>query len=124
VTGSTDFPLNTDKDERRVDWKSLLKAYSNYKSFTADPVTSVLDKVDKDAELATTRDVRNILTHRAAPPRQFGIATGPSQVTPTSRITRVNLTLDKNTTASCRKEIARLLLLGLSGIRTFVDTKF
>lgn len=119
LTGSTDFCLVSAKDEE-VRWKSLLSAYT--KSFATDPVVPMLKRIDTDRALVEIRAVRNVLTHRAAPPRQFALKVGP-QAIPTARISRVNLTLDKNTTASRRKEIAQLLSLGLSGVRSFVDAR-
>jgi hypothetical protein len=120
-TGSIDFKLAGDSDERRVDWKRLVSAYT--KSFVNDPIISVLISIDTDKALGEIRDARNILMHRAVPPRQIGITFGPSAVPSISTINRLNLTLDQNTTGSLRKEIVRLLSLGLSGMRTFVEAK-
>jgi hypothetical protein len=72
--------------------------------------------------LNALRDARNILMHRAVPPRQFSVAIGPMEAV--STINQLNLTLDQNTTNLRRKEIDRLLSLGLSGMRTFVDARF
>ena len=45
LTGSTDFPIITEKDQRNVNWKNLLEAY--IKSFASHPIVSVLDGVDR-----------------------------------------------------------------------------
>lgn len=116
----THFPLNTDSDERKVNWKSLLQAYNE--SFATDPITLVLHTVKADAALKAIRRVRDILTHRSSPARQFSLLIG-SPTKSTARIHKLNLTLDQNTTSLHRKEIARLLSDGLSGMRTFVEAK-
>jgi hypothetical protein len=121
-TGSTYFQLVTDTDERKVNWKRLIDAYT--KSFANDPITPLLNSIDADGALAALRDARNILMHRAVPPRQIGVSIGSVAVEPVSTIDRLNLTLDQNTTKSLRKEIVRLLSLGLSGMRAFVDARF
>jgi hypothetical protein len=120
-TGSSNFKLANDSDERKVNWRRLISAYT--KSFIGDPVISALTAIDTDKSLVAIRDARNILMHRAAPPRQIGVSMGPSAVPSNSTINRLNLTLDRNTTASLRREIVRLLSLGLDAMRTFVQAK-
>jgi hypothetical protein len=95
-TGSTAFRL----PERKVDWERLIKAYT--KSFGSDPIIDVLNEINMDGALSTIRDVRHYLMHRAVPPRQIGIASGPGAVESPSTIERLNLTLDQNTTNSLR----------------------
>jgi hypothetical protein len=119
-TGSTDFQLVTERDQRKVNWKRLIDAYT--KSFANDPITPLLNSIDTDGALNALRVARSILMHRAVPPRQFRVAIGPME--PVSTINQLNLTLDQNTTTLRRKEIDRLLSLGLSGMRTFVDARF
>jgi hypothetical protein len=120
ITGSTDFPFATEKDERNVDWRRLIAAYT--KSFSADPIVPVLVGIDSHLVIDRLRYVRNILTHRATPPRQYNLAVG-SPTTATARIDGLKLTLDKNTTGPWRDEFKDLLAGGMAGIRAFVDAK-
>jgi hypothetical protein len=122
ITGSTDFPFATEKDERNVNWKSLIAAYT--KSFGADPIVPVLVGIDRNPVIERLRYNRNILTHRATYPRQHNLAVGSSTTTSaTARIDRLQLTLDKNTTGPWRDEFKDLLAGGMAGIRAFVDAK-
>src|SRR6266550_1303963 len=106
---SANFPLATDPDERNVTWSKMLRAYG--KAFPSDPILSELEKIWNDTE--ELRDIRNILTHRAVGARSFGVSVGPSTVPETTTIDRLNISLDATTTSSRRRDVAKLLLLGL-----------
>jgi hypothetical protein len=122
MTGSTDFPFATERDEQKVNFKSLIAAYK--KSFATYPIVPVLVGIDSDPAIDRLRYVRNILTHRATPPRQFNLAvSSTTPTTATARIDRLNLALDKNTTGPWRDEFKDLLAGGMAGIRAFVDAR-
>jgi hypothetical protein len=114
---SANFPLATDPDERNVTWSKMLRAYG--KAFPSDPILSELEKIWNDTE--ELRDIRNILTHRAVGAGSFGISVGPSTVPETTTNDRLNISLDATTTSSRRRDVAKLLLLGLDATSKFVD---
>ena len=111
------FPLATEADERNVTWSTMLRAYG--KAFPSDPILSELEKIWNDTE--ELRDIRNILTHRAVGARSFGVSMGPSTVPETTTIDRLNISLDATTTSSRRRDVAKLLLLGLDATSKFVE---
>jgi hypothetical protein len=114
---SANFPLATDPNERNVTWSKMLRAYG--KAFPSDPISSELEKIWNDTE--ELRDIRNILTHRAVGARSFGVSVGPSTVPETTTIDRLNISLDATTTSSRRRDVAKLLLLGLDATSKFVE---
>jgi hypothetical protein len=114
---SANFPLATDPNERNVTWSKMLRAYG--KAFPSDPILSELEKIWNDTE--ELRDIRNILTHRAVGARSFGVSVGPSTVPETTTIDRLNISLDATTTSSRRRDVAKLLLLGLDATSKFVE---
>ena len=114
---SANFRLATDPDERNVTWSKMLRAYG--KAFPSDPILSELEKIWNDTE--ELRDIRNILTHRAVGARSFGVSMGPSTVPETTTIDRLNISLDATTTSSRRRDVAKLLLLGLDATSKFVE---
>ena len=100
------FSLHTEKDERRVNPDSCFEKYSN--TFSGDPILTALQLIGKsgDQDWANFSNIRNILTHRAAPPRSFQVG-DPTQ--PDARMIGPNIALDGRTTSSRRAQIARLL---------------
>jgi len=96
LTGSAEFPLATDADERRVEWNSMKQAYG--RAFPGDPILSVLKTIANDTAFKKFRDDRGILTHRAVPPRTFNVTAGPSTVPESTTIERLNMPFDTETT--------------------------
>jgi hypothetical protein len=114
---SANFPLATDRDERNVTWSEMLRAYR--KAFPGDPILSELEKIWNDTE--ELRIIRSILTHRGVGARAFGVSVGPSTVPETTTIDRLNISLDAMTISSRRRDVVRLLLLGLDATSKFVE---
>jgi hypothetical protein len=114
------FVLATPSDETKVSVAATHKKYAE--AFPSDPVlASFKDYLDDPAR----RDLsllRNVLTHRAVPPRAYGVSVGQSDLS-WARITRVEIPLDKNTTKSRREAASRLLTICLNGADAFVTSK-
>ena len=115
----TAFPLDTEREERRVDPNYCFGNYSN--AFSGDPFLTVLQLISKngDPDWTTFSSVRNVLTHGAAPPRSFSVG-DPTQ--PDAIIIGPNIALDERTTSSRRGQIARLLSRLLAASDSFVQT--
>jgi hypothetical protein len=117
------FPLSTTDDEKRVHPQSTIKAY--LQSFPGDPFVSVLDAIIEDQAFKELRDIRNVLTHRAAPPRALGLAVGAGASIPRARTAHhISIEINAGTTSSRRKEIARLLSKALEAAHEFVAARF
>jgi hypothetical protein len=93
------FPLTGEKDERNVNWGTMQKAFRN--AFPGDPICTMLKNIATNNAFKDLRTVREILTHRAVPPRAFMITTGPSPAS-SDVIPRLNMTIDATTTSSRR----------------------
>jgi hypothetical protein len=114
----TIFILTTPADESKVSFAATLKKYG--KAFPSDPVlVSFKDYLDDPARLDLSL-LRNVLTHRAEPPRAFSLTVGPNDAKPSAEITRVNISVDEKTTQSRRKEVSRLLTSCLKAAEAFV----
>lgn len=61
------FPLTTPDDHRRVSLVGTAARYGT--AFGDEPVTRALSDTVRDAEWRDVADIRNVLAHRAAPPR-------------------------------------------------------
>jgi hypothetical protein len=66
---ASNFPLSSAQDERRVSFRSTQTAYSN--AFGGDPIIGYFSTFSADAERVDLDALRNMLTHRASPPRAF-----------------------------------------------------
>ncbi len=107
-------------DERKIDWKSTANAYNV--SFPDDAMPVVLDRLWVDPAYADLREIRNVLTHRAVPPRHHSLLVG-SNTKPTATLGRVNIALDKDTTSLRRQQVVRLLSTALEAARSFVEAR-
>jgi hypothetical protein len=114
------FPLKNDKDERKVNWDKMPKAIR--KAFPSDPICTVLENIATNNMFKDLRAIREILTHRAVPPRAFMITTAPSPAS-SDVIPRLNMTIDATTTSSRRSQVADLLRSGLEATQNFVEAR-
>jgi hypothetical protein len=118
---SAQFPLSTPRDQRRVSPKSTFEAFNA--AFPNDPIISSLSVLLDDTAYKEWQEIRNVLTHRSAPGRQFYLAVGSSE-TPPSQWKLSNIPLDANTAPQRRAHAARLLSAGMQAVRIFVEAKF
>jgi hypothetical protein len=121
LTGTSDFQLATARDERNVTWGSMRAAYG--RAFPNDPIISVLGNIANDKAFTELREARNVLTHRAAPPRTFGLHVSSMDVPETAIISWINISLDPATTSTRRQEITHLLCSGLASAQNFVQAR-
>lgn len=101
-------------EEWKIDWKSTTTRYRD--AFSNDPILRVLDNIWNDSAFEDIRNVRNVLTHRAVPPRHFTMSSRMA----TTRIADVDLTISETTTRSRREHLVRLLSTAVDATRTFV----
>jgi hypothetical protein len=112
------FVLNAAADESKVNISTTHARYGE--AFPSDPIlVSFRDFLDDPARRDLSQ-LRNMLTHRAAPPRAFKLTVGPRDAVPSAELTRLNISLDENTTQSRRKDVSRLLASYLTATDAFV----
>jgi hypothetical protein len=63
----SDFPIATSRDQQRISPQSTSSALA--KAFPAEPLNTVLCNLLADPQFVEWREIRNVLTHRAAPGR-------------------------------------------------------
>jgi hypothetical protein len=117
----TDFPLATPADQRSVNADSTLRAYKRI--FPADRLVMALEGITNDFAFRDLREIRNVLTHRAAPARTHYLAPPESKL-PQTEWNNFKIALDKNTTKTREAEVSRLLTALLTAAGTFARTKF
>jgi hypothetical protein len=115
------FVLKTADDEKKVNIQNTRSKYSN--AFPSDQILISFKEFFDDPARRKLATLRHVLTHRAVKPRAFELVIGASDAKPSAEITGVNISLDKNTTASRRAEVSRLLTMCLQGAETFVASK-
>jgi hypothetical protein len=115
------FVLATAADESKVNITTTHRKYEE--AFPSNPILAAFKKFSDDPDRVQLSQVRNMLTHRAAPPRAFQLTVGSKDAGPTAQITRVNLELNKNTTSLLRKNVSRLLVSCVKAAETFVAAK-
>jgi hypothetical protein len=115
------FVLNAPADESKVNISTTRARYKD--AFPGDPISVSFQEFFDDSARLDLSLLRNVLTHRAAPPRAFGLAVGPRDAVPSAELTRVNISLDENTTQSRRHEVSRLLTGYLKAAEIFVASK-
>jgi hypothetical protein len=113
------FALKDKSDERNVNPARCYDAYR--RGFIGDPILVALQLTTKNGDPNWERfsAIRNVVTHRAAPPRDFSVG-DPSQ--PDAIMSRVDVDLNKETTSSPRRQVAGLLGKLLAASNSFVQT--
>jgi hypothetical protein len=118
------FPLSTPDEQRRV---SLLKTAARYgKAFSEEPVTNALADVVRDSDWHEIANIRNVLAHRAAPPRDHWRG-GPSDGRTDWRLAPhglPSLNLADEPTARFRVVLSSHLGALLAGAEVFVEAHF
>ena len=108
--------LNDPDTERNITVATTRSQY--FASFRGDPVLQDLEAFSKDTAFSELVRMRNILVHRAAPPRNFNLG-DPKE--PAARLSRLDVTLDERTTSSKRLEVHRLLNICLTSAASFTS---
>lgn len=113
------FPLASPKEQQSVSPNSTNRTYLT--AFAGDQVIAAFHAAFQDAAYVELKEVRNILTHRAAPGRTIFISVGRDN--PPTRWKINDIALDQNTAASRRADVARLLGALLNAAATFVEAR-
>jgi hypothetical protein len=117
----TEFPLATRKDKQKVSPTSTTVAIA--KVFVGEPINQVIKTVSADPAYVEWREVRNVLTHRAAPGRTFFVGIGGDEELPDQWKIK-DIPLDAEIAPKRRTELARLVTEFLRGIDQFSSGRF
>jgi len=113
------FPIQSPRDQQRVSPGTTAAAVAA--TFAAEPIHQTIQDTLGDASYIEWREVRNILTHRAAPGRKFYASLGGDEPLPDSWKIR-DITLDASMAASRRAELSRLLFNLANSMQQFSET--
>ncbi len=113
-----DFPIATENDRKVIGPRKTKSAIA--KAFSEDPINQAIDAAMKDPAYVDWHEIRNTLTHRAAPARAFHYP--PGGAIPDQWKIK-NIALDAGLVTSRRAELSRLLTTLLQGIDQFTKTR-
>jgi hypothetical protein len=114
------FPLSTPKEQQRVSPSHTNDAFK--RAFPNDPLLEAFANLFDDPGYKRWREMRNVLTHRAAPGRRVYVGIGSNDAPPVEW--KLNdLPLDSALVPVHQRELALLLSLVISAARIFLATK-
>ena len=113
------FPLTTEAEQKSVSSGHTLKCYRG--RFSGSAILAALEALAGSAEYRQWRDVRNILTHRAAPGRTLHVSGEPDDETPVDRWKVFGIPLDRNTIPERRAHASGLLTPSVTAVADFVE---
>ena len=113
---ATSFPMSTPKDQQRISPSSTAAALES--AFPGDPIHKAITTVLQDPAYLEWREVRNVLTHRAAPGRIFFVGIGGNDALPDQWKIK-GIPLDVKMASTRRAVLSRLLSDLLQGIEQF-----
>jgi len=114
------FPITSEMDQQRISPATTKAAFR--RAFDDDPILEVFDQIFRDPRYQQWREIRNVLTHRAAPGRRFYVSIGSDDAPPTEWSLK-NLPMNAALVSSERTELSRLLRTLTDGLADFVIRK-
>ena len=114
------FPMASPRDQQRITPSSTINAFRE--AFPNDPINDVMAAITQDAAFTEWREIRNVLTHRAAPGRTFFVSFGGDQLPDQWKIK--DIVLDESMAPSRRRGLASLLTQFIGGLDTFLQSHF
>jgi hypothetical protein len=117
------FPIASPKEQQRISPQSTMAAFKA--AFTNDAINSLISALTASTNYIEWREIRNILTHRAAPGRTFFVGIGGAGDEPLPDQWKIKgIALDKKMAVSRRSQLADLLNQLLNGSQEFVERNF
>jgi hypothetical protein len=116
---SVAFPLATAADQRNVSIGHTLKTYQQL--FPHTPIGNQIATFASDHNYTQWRDIRNILTHRAAPVRIFLESPGSKDVTPVDSWKVFAIPVDEHTIPMRRAHASLLVSGAVDALADFVE---
>lgn len=117
---ATAFPLATQKEQQRVSPTYTTEAFR--RAFPSDPLLVTFASLFGDPAYQRWRDMRNVLTHRAAPGRRVYVGIGIDDAPPVEWKLN-NIPLDAALVPERQRELAKLISDVVSAADTFLATR-
>ena len=114
------FRLETQREQQRVSPSRTNEIFK--RAFAGDPILSVFANLFSDPAYQRWRDLRNVLTHRAAPGRRMYVGIGRNDAPPVEWKLD-GLPLDAALVPGHQAELARLTADVLSAAATFLASR-
>lgn len=114
------FPLSTPRDQQRVSPSHTADAFN--RTFADDPILKEFARIFSDSAYQRWREMRNVLTHRAAPGRRVYVGIGSDDAPPVEWKLN-NLPLDSALVPRHQRELAQLTGNMLIATNAFLMTK-
>lgn len=114
------FPMTTARDQQQISPTTTAAAMA--RAFNGDPILGIINSVISDPDYLELREVRNILTHRAAPGRTFFVGIGTDDAIPDQWKLK-NISLDAQMAKVKRSALARLVSELMRGIDRFAAAR-
>jgi hypothetical protein len=118
----TFFPIASAKDQQRINPTSAMNAIRA--AFPSDPLNGSLNAITNDPAYIEWREIRNVLTHRAAPGRTFFVGGGGDDDLIPDQWKIKNISLDSNMAPVRREQLAILLTDFMREVDTFSKSNF
>ena len=117
-----DFPMSTEANRRAIDLKKVKSSFTT--SFSGTAIEARLSALVVDPKFDQWGRIRNVLAHRAQPPRRHDITVG--RTTPDKTVWEITdgLTIDDKTTAFRRSWLAATLDECVTAAAAFVTANF
>ena len=116
---SKDFPLRNEKHRTNVTMGGTVRKFAQV--FPKEPVTKALQRARRARAMKQLQDVRNIIVHRANPPRAFKMS---EPLHADWKLTKGKVRLGRDTLTAIRADVARLLEGLLDPAAKFVAKHF
>ena len=111
------FKLSSPREQQLVTPTRMKEAFE--RAFPTDPILQIFTDIFSDPGYQRWREIRNILTHRAAPGRRIYVSIGVEDSPPVEWKIN-NIPFNESVVTSGRNELARLTALLLGATDTFV----
>lgn len=118
----SEFPIATAKDQQRISPTTTTNALKS--AFPTSPINAALKTIADDPAYLEWREVRNVLTHRAAPGRRFHADLGGKDSSIPDQWKLKDISLDKDMAPTKRAHLARLLNLFANEVDVFAKAQF
>jgi hypothetical protein len=119
----TAFPIAAARDQQRISPQSASAAVA--KAFPSEPLNVVIASLLSDAQFLEWREIRNVLTHRAAPGRTFFVSIGdPAAAQLPDQWKLKGIPLDDQMALTRRAQLSQQLDQLIDGIRDFTFRHF
>jgi hypothetical protein len=110
------FPITSAKDQQRISATTTMAALKA--TFPDDPINNLLGEISDDPAYLEWREIRNVLTHRAAPGRTFFAGIGGLDGLPDQWKIK-NITLDADMAPARRAQLSKLLTKFIDAVDVF-----